>query len=468
MDQVPNLSGALGRFRHILNFLAVLCALLAASCAAVPERYEPVPDIIEYEQRVSAYVDEDAAVMPEELHKSSVKAFLNGHFAPWRRKAPAHGAGDAFWGLRLAGNREFFGENKLPLGPEWTAEMTRLSDPDNFPSLGLTAVAAVNTSMRVLPTDKPAFYDFALAGEGFPFDMMQNTAVWAGTPLYLTHISADRAWYLAECRYAFGWIPVRDAALIDEASATVLSMGSFVTPTKDRVPLIDWNGEYLFDLRIGQILPAVARTGDGYTVLAPVRGEDGFVLQVEAEVSAEHVRPWPLPPTRMVIAGLADEMIGQAYGWGGLYGNRDCSSTLLDIFAAIGAPLPRNSKIQAKAGTVVDLAGLAPEEKKNLILSEAEPFATLLGRPGHIMLYIGRRQGEPVVYHTAWGLKTENWLGREGRRIIGGTVVTSLSPGRGVKDLVRPEGVLLNQLTSMTFIGPETVAKTAPDDDMVE
>lgn len=462
MDQEPALIRT--RFFHWATALATV--LFMVSCAGVQDRYAPIPDLQNYAQSVSAHVEEDALIMNPALHQRSVQAFLDGHFAPWNREEPVHGAEDAFWGLRLAEARRFFGENKLPLGPEWLSEMRRLSDPDSFPSTGLTAVAVVNTSMRVLPTGKPAFYDFAEAGEGFPFDMMQNTAVWAGTPLYISHVSADGAWYLAECRYAFGWIHARDVGLIDRQSAGALSLGPFVTPIKDNVPLHDWKGNYLFDLRIGQILPAVARSSDGYSILVPVRDPDGIAGMVEADVSDDAVSEWPLRPKPSVIAGLADQMMGQAYGWGGLYGNRDCSSTLLDIFAAVGVPLPRNSKVQAGAGEKTDLTGLSNEEKKELILGRGVPFATLLARPGHIMLYIGEEQGEPLIFHTAWGLKTEESGGREGRKIIGQTAVTSLAPGHGVKNLARPEGVLLHKLSSMTLIGPETVAKTAPDDDM--
>lgn len=451
---------------RLLPFFTVV--LLASACAVAPERYEPVPDLIKFEQNVSSYVVEDAAVMSDELHRRSARVFLDGRFAPWRRDEPAHGTEDAFWGLRFAESKRLFGENKLPLGAEWTAEMRRLSAPESFPGSGLTAVAAVNTSMRVLPTNKPAFYDFAQAGEGFPFDMMQNTAVLAGTPLYLTHVSADRAWYLAECRYAFGWIPVREVALVARPAAEALAAGPFVTPVKDRIPLHDFEGRYLFDLRVGQILPAAAETETGHVVFAPVRGADGMLRLVEAEISDECAKPWPLPPTRKTIAGLADEMIGQKYGWGGLYGNRDCSSTLLDLFAAVGVPLPRNSRIQAKAGKRIDLSGMTPDEKRRLVLEAGAPLATLLARPGHIMLYIGESGGEPMIFHTAWGLKTEDFRGREGRRIIGKTAVTSLSPGEGVSGLARPEGVLLHKLSSMTFIGPETVAKSAPDDAMVQ
>jgi hypothetical protein len=453
VDQGPNLS----LLRLLLPILAVLTL---ASCTAVQDPYAPIPDLTTFEQRASAYVEDGEPIMGFADHRQAAENFLEGFFAPWRRAEPVHDAEEAAWGLRLADSKRFFGENTLPKPDGWARRMRELSDLETFPNMRLAAVAAVNTSMRVLPTDRPAFYDFAKAGEGFPFDMLQNSAVWAGTPLFISHESEDGAWVLAESRYAFGWIPARDVALVSGPLADALSKGPFVTPVADRVPLHDWSGSYLFDLRIGQMLPAVARTAEGFALLAPVRDADGSARFVEAEVSLEHVRAWPLFPTTRALAGLADEIMGQPYGWGGLYGNRDCSSTLMDMFAAVGVPLPRNSRVQAKSGKVVDLSGLDPDAKRRLVLEQGIPFATLLTRPGHIMLYIGHKEGEPLVLHTAWGLKTEDFRGREGRKVIGGTVITSLAPGSGVRGLASPQGKLLNQLTTMTFIGAQTVSKT--------
>lgn len=453
--------------RRLLPQLFLIAALLCSSCAGPLDRYEPIPDLLRYEQSVAAYVAKDGPVFSPALQERMAEAFLEGHFAPWRRGAPVHGRDEAFFGLKLVENKEFFGENKLPLGSGWRAEMRRLSDPGGFPGLGLPAVTTVNSSLRVLPTSRPAFYDFREAGEGFPFDMMQNSAIWAGTPIYLTHVSADGAWYLAECRYAFGWIAARDVALVDRAALEALSAGPLVTPVKDRVPLVDETGRHRFELRIGQVLSGRKTFRGGYELLVPVRNADGRARLVAAEVGPGLVRPWPLPANKSAMAALADAMIGQAYGWGGLYANRDCSATLLDLFAAFGAPLPRNSRMQAAAGERIEFEGLEPEEKRALVIEKGEAFRTLLAKPGHVMLYIGVRGGEPLVFHTAWGLMTESPWGREGRRIIGVTAVTSLAPGRGVEELARPEGVFLERLSSMTFIGRD-LAKGRPDHARVE
>jgi hypothetical protein len=144
--------------------------------------------------------------------------------------------------------------------------------------------------------------------------------------------------------------------------------------------------------------------------------------------------------------------MGQPYGWGGLYGNRDCSATLQDLFTPFGIELPRNSRDQIEAGPAVDLSGLDREAKLARIREAGVPWRTLLYKPGHILLYLGELDGEPVALHTMWGVKTRGPWGREGRRVVGATVITTLSPGTEL-DRLAPDGDLLESLTALRVLG---------------
>jgi cell wall-associated NlpC family hydrolase len=66
---------------------------------------------------------------------------------------------------------------------------------------------------------------------------------------------------------------------------------------------------------------------------------------------------------------MANELIGEAYGWGGLYQNRDCSAMVRDMFSPFGIWLPRHSEDQAReGGEFIDLTTFSPEEKEKVIL----------------------------------------------------------------------------------------------------
>jgi hypothetical protein len=135
-----------------------------------------------------------------------------------------------------------------------------------------------------------------------------------------------------------------------------------------------------------------------------------------------------------------------------MYANRDCSAMTRDFMTPFGIWLNRNSSQQAEQGKRIELAGLSPEDKEKTILEHAIPFRTLIWMPGHVTLYLGGYQGQPVILHNTWGLKTKTLTGKEGRHIIGRTVLTSLYPGAELSDLDRPGGLLINKISGMSIL----------------
>jgi hypothetical protein len=143
-------------------------------------------------------------------------------------------------------------------------------------------------------------------------------------------------------------------------------------------------------------------------VLYPEPGPGGLAVVRSVALGTDSVAPMPLPATPRQIAAVADRMMGQTYGWGGIDDKRDCSSMVRDLFAPFGIYLPRNSSSQAKSGPSMSLEGLTPAQKEEAILSRGVPFATLVWMPGHIMLYVGSFGG---VVDTTGGLRTEDTEG---------------------------------------------------------
>jgi len=143
-------------------------------------------------------------------------------------------------------------------------------------------------------------------------------------------------------------------------------------------------------------------------------------------------------------------MLKSHYSWGGLYEERDCSSTLRDLYAPFGIWLPRNSSEQSKIGKVISLKNLSIEEKKKTIIDKAIPFETLLYKKGHILLYLGVYKGEITVLHNVWGIKTMH-NGVEGRNIIGRTIISSLELGKESEGY-NPDKAILARLSSMNIL----------------
>ena len=153
---------------------------------------------------------------------------------------------------------------------------------------------------------------------------------------------------------------------------------------------------------------------------------------------------------------IANELIGEPYGWGGLYGNRDCSSMTRDFFSVFGLWLPRHSEDQVKeVGTYIDLQGMTSEQKEKVIMEKAIPYLTLIWRKGHVMLYIGAKDGQPLIFHNVWGVRTKDLRGYEGRKIIGQAVITTLHPGRELRNFDAEAGDMLTHVAGMSILAPQ-------------
>ncbi len=435
--------------------LSFLCLILLLSACAPRLADRPVADLTTLPQDAGAYhglAPDTPLLSPEAQHKAYAY-FLAKHFGPWEQQQPRHTAEEVFWGLDRYRTKPIFGENTLLRDPAWMERMRTASRVEAYPALSRRAITVTNTSMRVLPTIEPMFYDFAEAGEGYPFDYLQNSLVLAGTPLYASHLSADKRWVMVESRFAYGWVPVRDIAWVDDDFAEKFRTGTYAAITCDRVPVTDSKGLHLFTGYVGTILPVMpsGKASDGLVFVTPARNDRGQAVPHLASVPDNNASVMPIPATPANFTRLANTMLGRPYGWGGLYEDRDCSAMTMDLMASFGIFLPRNSSQQIKVGTPASLKDMTRLEKKRFILATATPFLTLVRKPGHIMLYIGQRDGQPVVMHATWGLKTKK-NGSYGRKIIGRAVITTLEPGLEQADLARPEGILLETVYAISVL----------------
>jgi cell wall-associated NlpC family hydrolase len=435
------------------TLLAILLLVVLTGCAAVPPG---IADLARYPQDAMAYLPADTAevhLMPAEVQAELDASYNRRFFRPWRQERASLPAADAFWGVASYGGRQGYAENLQPLSKERWQQLVASLQMDSYPSLARPAITVRSTACRVFPTQRPFFFDPARAGEGYPFDYFQNSALWAGTPLLVTHVSADGAWWFAEAAHVAGWLPAQDLAWAEEPFRATYQTGTYAALLRDEVTLRDAVGNFLTQAHLGAIFPIAAQDEAGLSLLIPVRSADGTALASLAPVTpaVAAIKPLPLQPGR--VAALANRLLGQLYGWGGLYENRDCSATMRDLFAPFGIWLPRNSSEQAKrGGTFHDLAALDATEKRNLLLRQGVPFATLVWLKGHIGLYLGPApdSGEPLLLHNLWGVRTTSWSGREGRALVGRLAVTTLRPGEERPDVAA--GRFVERILGMTVL----------------
>ena len=433
-------------------------ALLLAVAGCSPAIDAPdIRDVTSLKQDCRAYVAPAAADKP--LIEPARLAHLNDAFRrqwmrPWdpqSRPPEAEVVRKAFTNLET---RPGYAENLLPHVASFAQELMASASLGDYPNRADMAITIRNTNLRVLPTLRPRFEAINKAGEGYPFDSLQESAIWAGTPLLLCHASVDGAWVFVDSSCGVGWVPRQDVATLDEESLRRYQGLPLVAVIKDNVPVTDAEtGALLFATHIGAVLPLIADRPDGLEVVAVARDIEGKAVLRRAVLAKSQAVAIPLDPTPANVAMLANEMLGDPYGWGGLFEGRDCSATTRDLMAPFGIYLPRNSSGQARAYRGVTLKGLPGPQKEQLILEKGVPFMTLISLPGHVALYIGGDNGRAIIMHNFWGIRTRR-DGVEGRKIVGRCVITSLQPGAELSDLDQPRDYR-DRLENMVFVGIE-------------
>lgn len=391
-----------------------------------------------------------ALVLPEN-HRALNAEFDKKFFAPWQQLKPNISKAEYLWHFSSYNDNLGFGENQRPHSPEWLKQLTALAHLENYPNTNRQAITITNTYLRLLPTAKPHFH----TENSYPFDTLQNSAIWANTPLFIAHISQDQSWVLAESPLVEGWIPIEDIAFVNEAFINKWLTNKYVVITQDQIPLYGKNQLFRFKTHIGALFPYVSENATHYDILmATVNHETRQAIIEKTQLSKTVSALKPITVLPINLAKMINQLLTKPYGWGGLYEDRDCSSTLHDLFTPFGLWLPRNSATQSRIGELISLENLTSAAKEQKIVNEAIPYLTLLWKPGHIMLYLGTYQDKAIMFHNFWSIRTKNKMGERERTVVGQASITSLQPGIELKNIDAEKGNYLNNLKTMNIFVP--------------
>ena len=436
-------------------FMVLLACALLAGCAA--KSHKPTiradrpgiydPDMLTHIRDFDA-LPQDLNVYAQNAPRQDLRAeqdqaaarFRSLFFSPWTQTASSVPVKDAAWAERAYASRAGYTADGGVISMHERSAVSDNAQYYLYPSLAVPGIITDNALMRGMPTAK-AFYDNpAKPGQGFPFDDYQMTALWTGTPVFVSHISADQKWLFCETAMCSGWIEASKVAGVDAAFMQTWRNAPLYAVTRDR--MVVGNGA---ELRIGALLPA--QNGQ---VLLPTRDRSARAAVARLPLAAGF-EPFPVPFSPKAVAALGNQFMGRPYGWGGAFLERDCSLMLQDLFTPFGVWLPRNSSAQLKNGGRADLSGRAPEAKAVFLADNAAPFRTLVGMPGHVTLYVGEYKGQGVLFHSIWGLRTMTRQG-EGRAVLGKVCVTSLLPGKELRDIITEKMLLYRFTTASTVL----------------
>lgn len=419
-------------------------------CCTLPQELEvsspvlgpKINDLERFEQSVVPYVEQNG--IDRESLLDIQKNFDKAYYTPWSYTAPPITALEASWPLRSF--RGGYGSNLRPLPPMWFQEMAVQANFEAFGTLNQKAVALRWMDLRALPTPKPLYRDPSLPGEGYPFDMLQNSSVSYNEPLFISHTSIDGAWSYVFSNSASGWVPSDGIAPIDDAMAQTVRTSEKLFILEDNVPLYDSANRFVAYSRVGMLLPMEKEQRYEYYALA--YDKNGSFKSVSIPKTAARVGVTPLNKESLIRLG--GQMLKNTYGWGGMYGERDCSSMIRDMYTPFGIWLPRNSASQARRGEVISLEGLSNEEKLSMIKTKGIPFETIVYLKGHVLLYVGTYQENVLMMHNVWGIRTIDKTGKKGRQIVGKAVISTLELGVELEEF-DPDNNMLGRVISMNI-----------------
>ncbi len=439
------------KVRLIINLL-LLCPLLAGA-VEVPISLFPVEH---YNQDVDHWLPPDAANYKtplvsaqyqqqrlQNLYRHVFSAAQDG-LSPWSKQfvttllsgdTPVFNmlqANLGDYGPQTDAEKIGYAENFHPYPASWIQRIADNIDIQQYAKpmpykASQRGIIVRNTNARMLPTNDPHFNHFTLPGQGYPFDNLQASALWAGTPVYILGETKDHAWSLVMTPSFNAWVESDAIATVTPAFVYYWNRHAqkkLVAITQTQAPILDaTNQQYRLSAYVGSIFPLLSQRRTFFKIMIPIKGVNGHAYIRAAYVARDNARIMPLPATRENIAYLLKTLKNRPYGWGGMYFYNDCSQEMQAIFTPLGIWLPRNSSQQVQGGKVVDMSNQSMQQRLDYLRDNGHPLMTTVYIGGHVFLYLGN-YSEPIVdskpimmtYQNVWGISPKD---KSQRMVIG-------------------------------------------------
>lgn len=403
-------------------------------------------------QNITFYNLTDLSVDEPELPNQPIliKEFNEKRVAPWNLTQPMITRKELqdYYDRKYGGNalainakderRQSYGENGQAYDSNEIRQLVKLTELEHYPSRVAKGISIGTTNLRELPTDKPMYLNSDLGGEGYPFDYWQVSSIATNTPVAVLHSTSDGSWLMIQTpNNSWGWVRASNIASLTARQVKVYTeFNKHVSITSDNSVLSAKSGAFLMNADIGSSFPVLNDAGKNYEVIVATRNAYGEAVFVPANVPKIQGMLRGMAFRTTTFQNLIRQTLNEKYGWGGSFGNRDCSQLLMDIFSVFGIWLPRDSRPQIEymksrfsytpLSDTINTENYA-KAKESKLIALGKPYLTFLELNGHIMLYCGEKDNKAIVFHSFWGLRTND---RKNRLIIGKVSLTDLWAGR--------------------------------------
>lgn len=320
--------------------------------------------------------------------------------------------------------------SSIPRSARFYADGSQLNQA-NFQTyldnINIQAIKATNNIQFGLVTQRSALRTFPTLDKVFneqmdlDLDRFQETAVFPGEAVAILHSSADKKWYLVQNYNYLAWVQ-QDAIAIgkkqqiqdftEKTDILVITGAKVYTSYVPNEPQIS---QVQLDMGVNLPLLSDAKqhkelygqsTAGSYEVQLPVRNADGSLSFNTALIGrTQDVHRGYLEFSPQHVIQQAFKFLGERYGWGHDYNGRDCTGFVGEIYKTFGILMPRNSGQQGKGeyGTNFRFDETSDIAAKLAVIEQLQ-IGDLIYIPGHVMLYLGKENGQPFVIHDVKGL----------------------------------------------------------------
>jgi hypothetical protein len=237
------------------------------------------------------------------------------------------------------------------------------------------ALTVKRCDMRALPTEEP------MTKNGF--DRLQETCVHYAEPVIILHESCDKLWNYIQIYNYRGWVK-SDAFAIPFSDKTWFDFAGTVNFLVMTDPFYEYNDT---EIDMGVRLPILGKKDNCYIAVMPVLNNKKLdfenILIPEEKACEEYLK--------FNISNWFSQIykyIGTSYCWGEKGFGVDCGSFIVNVLSCFGCKMPRNVFQQEQV--LKDFA----------VVTEDYPLGSLLYIEGHVMVYLGKKDNQPMVLHA--------------------------------------------------------------------
>jgi len=283
--------------------------------------------------------------------------------------------------------------------------------------------------VKAFPTDTV----FAEESEAIDFDLFQLTILTVGSPVVILHQSKNGKWYYIQSMIYKGWVKKENIALAKNKKEIFdyANSDKFLIVTESRIetepnPFIKEISNILFQM--GDKIPLIefdeipesipinnlhAQSPHGcYVVKIPVKDEEGHLeFRLALIARSNDICEGYLSYTRGNIIHQAFKLLGERYGWNGMFKRRDCSQFIMNIYKSMNIIIPSYTRMQEEGAAGKSIRFSGSKEKREDILNKLHP-GDPIHLKGHVVMYLGKDGNNYYIIHSGAGYGVKNEDGK--------------------------------------------------------